>query len=266
MQTAEIRGISLRYADAGRGTPLLLAHGFPLDHRMWSGQIEALSRRCRVIAPDLRGFGESGSADGTVTMEQFADDLAGLLDFLEIREPVAFGGLSMGGYIAFAFWRKHAARLRGLILCDTRAGADTPEGAAARHALADRVLREGTRSMAESMRANLFSAATLRDRPETVEAIVQVMRGTDPRSIAAAARGMASRRDFTPDLPGIACPTLVLGGEEDPLTPPAVLREMAEKIPQARLALIPEAAHLAPLEQPAIVNRAMEEFLESLDA
>jgi 3-oxoadipate enol-lactonase len=261
MPTAKVNGIALSYCEAGRGIPLLLVHGFPLDHRMWSGQIEALSRRFRVIAPDLRGFGESGPTNGTATMAQFADDLAGLLDTLEIREPVVLGGLSMGGYIAFAFWKKYAARLRGLILCDTRAGADTPEGAAARHALAERVLREGMQSTAEFMLTKLFSAATFAAQPETVEAIERIMRGIDPRTIAAAARGMAERRDSTPDLPRIACPTLVLGGAEDSLTPPAVMREMADKIPQARFTVIPEAAHLAPLEQPAIVNRAMEEFL-----
>ena len=108
--------------------PLLLVHGFPLDHTMWAAQIEAISSRCRVIAPDLRGFGRSPPAGERTTMEQFADDLAGLLDAIGISEPVVYCGLSMGGYIGWQFWRKHANRLRGLILCDTRATADSPRG------------------------------------------------------------------------------------------------------------------------------------------
>ncbi|MBN2579920.1 MAG: alpha/beta fold hydrolase [Pirellulales bacterium] len=265
MQTAVINDHPLAYCDAGEGIPLLLVHGFPLDHTIWDGQIDPLSRRRRVIAPDLRGFGQSGAADGTVTMEQFADDLAGLLDHLKICEPVVLGGLSMGGYIALAFWRKYAARLRGLILCDTRSAADTPSGAADRETLAQRMLAEGAETTVELMLAKLFAPATFAHRPEIVEAMQRVMSRTNPRSLAAAVRGMARRPDSTPDLPQIACPTLLLVGEDDALTPPAEMRGMAQKIPRARLAVIPEAAHLAPLERPAEVNWVFEEFMGALD-
>jgi len=264
MQTAVIGDVSLAYRDAGQGPPLVLVHGFPLDHSMWAGQMDVLARRWRVIVPDLRGFGQSGVTDGTVTMEQFADDLAALLDHLQIREPVVLCGLSMGGYIAFAFWRKHAARLRGLILCDTRSAADTPEGAAGRQAMADRVLKEGPRSVVEMMAPKLFSPKTLAERPQLAEAMKQVMLRTDPRGIAAAARGMAQRPDATPDLPKIACRTLVLVGEDDAISPAAEMRGIAERIPQARLAIIPRAGHMAPLERPAEVNQAIDEFLISL--
>jgi 3-oxoadipate enol-lactonase len=263
--TATIHGVSLAYCDAGQGTPLVLAHGFPLDHGLWSGQIEALSRRCRVIAPDLRGFGQSAVPEGTVTMEQYADDLAGLLDHLGISEPVVLGGLSMGGYVAFAFWRKHAARLRGLVLCDTRAAADTFTGAAARRVVADRVLEEGALPVLSPMISKLFSTKTLSGRHELAEWVRRVIERTDPRGIAAANRGMAERPDSTADLPRIGCPALLLAGEEDSLSPPGEMRGMAEKIPHARFVVIPSAAHLAPLEQPAAVNRAMEDFLQTME-
>jgi 3-oxoadipate enol-lactonase len=261
MQTAIVNNVSLAYRDTGQGNSLLMVHGFPLDHSMWSEQIGVLSRRYRVIVPDLRGFGQSGVREGIVTMEQFADDLAALLDHLQIREPVVLCGLSMGGYIAFAFWRKYAARLRALILCDTRAAADTPAASAGRNATAERVLREGSSFLAETMAPKLFSSQTLASRPHVADAVKRVILGTDPRGIAGAARGMARRPDSTPDLPRIACPTLVLVGKDDVLSPPAEMRSLAREIPNARFAVIPDAAHLAPLEQPTEVNQTIEEFL-----
>ena len=175
MPSISIDNIPFNYNDAGRGVPLLLAHGFPLDHTMWNGQIAALSGRSRVIAPDLRGFGGSGASEGAATMEQMADDLAALLDALAIREPVVLCGLSMGGYIAFEFWRKYAAKLKALILCDTRAAADKPQAAADRLAMADRVLREGPRPLVESMLPKLFSPRTSADQPRIVREIESLM-------------------------------------------------------------------------------------------
>ncbi|HEY2411185.1 MAG TPA: alpha/beta fold hydrolase, partial [Pirellulaceae bacterium] len=121
MANVQVNGIKLNVVERGTGVPLLLAHGFPLDHSMWSGQLDGLSDRCRVIAPDLRGFGASDVVPGVATMQQMADDLAGVLDALAIREPVIFCGLSMGGYVAWQFALRHRTRLAKLILCDTRA-------------------------------------------------------------------------------------------------------------------------------------------------
>jgi pimeloyl-ACP methyl ester carboxylesterase len=217
-----------------------------------------------VIAPDLRGLGRSPAADGKVTMEQFADDLAALLDGLGIAEPVVFCGLSMGGYIALQFWHKHRARLRGLVLCDTRAAADTPAAAAARLTLADRVLLEGPEPLVEIMLPRLFGAATCRQRPDVVEELQSVMMGTDPRGIAAAARGMAERPDMTGLLGQIACPTLVVVGQHDAISPPAEMRGMAEAIPGAKFVEIPDVGHMSPLENPTAVNAALAEFLSTL--
>jgi len=269
-----VAGRELWCVDRGAGLPLLLVHGFPLDHTMWAAQIDivepasveqaSLPAQVRVIAPDLPGFGRSPAADDTFTMEQFADCLAAMLDALAIREPVVLCGLSMGGYIALQFWRKYAARLCGLIFCDTRAGADTPEAAAGRRAMADRVLREGPAPLVETMLPKLFAESTRCERPQVVDGVRAVMMAGNPRGIAAAARGMAERPDMTAALAEIRCPTLVLAGQEDALTPPADMRAMAAAIPAAKFAEIPAAGHMSPLENPAAVNAAIAEFLIEL--
>ena len=161
MPKVQVGRIELEVARRGVGMPVLLVHGFPLDHSMWHTQIELLSSRWQVIAPDLRGFGGSQSVGGMATMEHMAGDLDAMLDVLEVDEPVVFCGLSMGGYVGFQFWRKYRARLRALVLCDTRAIADTPDGAAGRLKLAETVLREGTGPLAEAMIPKLFAPATI---------------------------------------------------------------------------------------------------------
>jgi len=264
MKTCTVNGIKLAFVDQGSGTVVLFVHGFPLDHSMWNGQIDMLSVRHRVIAPDLRGFGQSGVTESVVTMEQFADDLAALLDFLTIRQPVVLCGLSMGGYIAFEFWRKYAARLQGLILCDTRAANDTAEVAAGRLATAEKVLREGPRFIAETMIPKLFSPSTQQKRPDLLGSIRKVMDSTDPRGIAATARGMAQRANFTRDLLNIRCPALVLVGENDAISPVAEMEAIARAIPNARFTIIHDAGHLSPLEQPDAVNGAIESFLQEI--
>ncbi len=261
MQTKNVNGIELALVDRGTGPAVMLVHGFPLDHTMWNAQIDALSREYRVIAPDLRGFGQSEVTRGIVTMERMADDLAALLDALQIAEPIVLCGLSMGGYVAFAFQRKYAARLRGLILCDTRAASDTAEAAAGRREMADRVLREGPAPLVETMMPKLFAQGTVDEHPEVVESLRRVMLGTDPRGIAAAARGMAERPDATGNLGEIGCLTLVLVGRLDALTTPAEMIEIANAVPGAEFIDIPGAGHMSPMEKPAEVTAAIAEFL-----
>ena len=198
-------------------------------------------------------------------MEQLADDLAALLDALGIGEPIVLCGLSMGGYVAFQFCRKYAARLRGLVLCDTRAAADTPEVAAGRLAMADRVLREGPGPLVETMIPRLFAAETAQQRPDVVAALRDVMMNNDPRGIAAAARGMAQRPDSTPTLGDIRCPTLVLVGQHDAISPPAEMQTIAAAIPRSEFVEIPASGHMTPLENPTAVNAALKEFLARLE-
>jgi len=264
MKTYSVNSLGLAVEDRGRGSPILLVHGFPLNHEMWSEQIAILSRDYRVIAPDLRGFGTSSVTPGVVSMELFADDLAALLDAMAVNEPVVFCGLSMGGYIAWQFHRKFAARLRGLVLCDTRAGADSPDAAAGRLATADRVVREGPQVVVDAMTPKLLAPSTLANRPDVVQAVKRMMTANDRQGIAAASRGMGQRPDMTACLAEIRCPTLVLVGEFDAPSPPAEMRRIAEAISGARFVQIPDAGHLTPMEQPAEFNNAVLEFLAGI--
>ncbi len=264
MEKRSVGGVDLAFVDRGRGPVLLLVHGFPLDHSMWAAQIEDLSQLCRVIAVDLRGFGQSGPCAGTLTTEQMADDLAALLDALAIARPITLAGLSMGGYVAMAFCREYAARLRALVLCDTRAGCDSPEAAQNRRETAQRILAEGPRVLLEGMIPKLFAPATLRDKPQLVTMVEQMILRADPPAMAAALLGMAERPDSTPLLSQIRCPVLVLVGEHDAISPPAEMRVMAEAIPAGQLVEIPEAGHLCPMEQPEAAGAVLKRFLAAL--
>ncbi len=266
MPTISIGSASFQVFDQGRGQPLLLVHGFPLDHSMWSGQVSELSRGFRVIAPDLRGFGRSSpitANDAVVTMAQFADELAALLVALQESEPVTFCGLSMGGYIAWQFAARHPDKLARLILCDTKAAADSQEAAENRNKLAAKVLAEGSHVAADAMLPKLFSQRSLKSQAPYVEETRQVILRTRPQSIAAALRGMAEREDFTGGLSAIRVPTLVLCGGEDVITPPAEMRSIAAAIPGAEYCEVPAAGHMSPLEDPRTVNRAIRKFLGS---
>ena len=261
MKTVKLHDATLSFTDVGTGPVLLLVHGFPLDHSMWQPQLESLSDTYRIIAPDLRGFGASGGATETITMEQFADDMAALLDALGINEPITFCGLSMGGYVAWQFWRRHATRLSRLILCDTRAIADSEEVARGRAMMAERVLSEGSSIVAEAMLPKLFAEATARDDSNTVEATHRVMAATAPAAVAGALRGMALRPDMTKELPNIDVPTLVICGEHDVISPPDEMRSIADKLPNATFVEIAGSGHMSPLEAPATVNAAIRDFL-----
>lgn len=256
--------IELSVLDEGQGLPVLLVHGFPLDHTMWREQIAALAGKHRVISPDLRGFGQSAVTPGKVTMEQFADDLAALLDALKVREPVVLCGLSMGGYIAFQFWRKYAVRLRGLVLCDTKAAPDSEEAASQRLKLAELVLRTGVAVLSDNMLPKLFDQHTIAQRRDVVESIQAVVLRSNPQGVAAAQRGMAERPDMRPSLKDIAVPTLVVVGETDAISPAAEMREIAAGIPGARLIVVLGAGHMAPLERPEGMNPGLLAFLAGL--
>ena len=263
LKLINIFGATLSVNDIGQGLPILLVHGFPLDHTMWRQQLEVLSHDYRCISPDLRGFGQSTVTEGTVTMEQFADDLAALLDSLSITEPVVLCGLSMGGYIAWQFARRHAARLRGLILCDTRAVPDSPEAAANRLKLADEVVRTGPELVANAMLPKLLADRESTRRTELKDELRRVILATDPRGIAAASRGMAERADARSWLATIDCPVLVLVGEQDVISTPTEMSEIAAALPHSTFRVIPDAGHLAPLENPQTVIEAIRTFLST---
>jgi 3-oxoadipate enol-lactonase len=245
---------------------VVLLHGFPLSREMWREQLTGLGSIYRVIAPDLRGHGDSPAPEGVYTMDEMADDVVELLDTLHITERVVLGGMSMGGYVALSLVARYPERIRALLLMDTRAGADSPEAAANRETSAQSVLSAGSSApVVGAMVPKLFAKMTLEQRPERVEPMMTIMEKTSPRGIAGALRGMAARPDRRGELPGIKIPTLVLVGEQDVITPPAEAKAMAEAIPGARLEVIPDAGHMAAYENFSAANAAILQFLNSLE-
>jgi 3-oxoadipate enol-lactonase len=259
-----VNGIRLHYVQAGQGIPLLMVHGYPLDHALWQPQIDGLADAGHLIVPDLRGFGQSDAPEGVYAMESQADDLAALLDALQVEKAMVCG-LSMGGYIALAFWKKYASRVRGLILVDTRAGADAPAARQARLDMVEQVKQLGARPAADAMLLRLLSESTRLSRPDLVEHARAMMLRQPPNGIIGAQLGMAGRPDSTPLLPTINVPTLCIFGAEDVITPVEPEgRSMATAISGARLVVIPNAGHLSNLEQPEAFNAAVREFLAML--
>jgi pimeloyl-ACP methyl ester carboxylesterase len=268
MERVSVSNVELACVDRGTGPPILLIHGFPLDHAMWAAQIDALADRYRIIAPDLRGFGqssmESTNSQVGVSMERYADDLRELLDARGIAERIVLAGFSMGGYIAWQFVRKHAARLRGLIQCDTRAAADSDEARAGRLKMAENVADWGSARVAEMMGPKLLAPRTIETKPHIVAAIRGMVERTPPAAIAAAQRGMAARPDMSNLLPRIQVPTLVIVGEHDAISPPEEMRAIATAIPDCQFAEIPDAGHMTTRENPAAVNEAIASFLTAV--
>lgn len=255
-------GLEIAYDEAGSGTPLLLVHGWPHDRTLWAGQLGGLATHARVLAPDLRGCGGS-TIRPPYTMDQYADDLIAFLAALGIARAVVCG-LSMGGYVAFAMLRRNPERIRGLILADTRATADSDEARANRSKLVALIEQEGMAALAERQLQPMLGRTTLERQPHLVDTVRRMMSSTPAEGAIGALRAMAERPDSTPMLAAIDVPTLVTGGAEDAITPPEVLREMAARIPRSRVEILEQAGHVCPLERPAAFNHVVTEYLGAL--
>jgi pimeloyl-ACP methyl ester carboxylesterase len=268
MLSIAVDAVSLACEDRGSGPVVALLHGFPLDHQMWAAQIEALSGEFRVLAPDLRGFGQSQitefDVEVGVPMEKYAADVIAVLDTLGLKQPVVLAGFSMGGYAAWQFALRYPERLRGLILCDTRAVADAEEARAGRMNMAAEALKTRSAEPALAMVPKLLSAATTKSRPEMVEQVREMILRQSPEAIAAAQRGMARRDNVTGRLGSVGCPAQVIVGADDVISPPREMHEIAYALPHARYAEIPGAGHMSPVENPEAVTEAMRSFLRSL--
>lgn len=263
MQT-HVNGITIAYNDQGTGLPIIFLHAFPLNRTMWTQQEEALSLQFRVITIDLRGHGESDAPLWRYTLDQSVDDMHALLDQLAIQQAL-FVGLSMGGYTLLAFYRKYASRVKGLILADTKAQADTAEGKEGRFQMAQTAYKKGPSAIADIMIPKLLSPATIQARPELVQQVRAMIEGNEISGIAGDLMAMAERPDSIPLLKQIACPTQIIVGELDQATPPSDAKLMADQIPNAKLAIIPNAAHLANLEQPEAFTHIVATFAQELD-
>jgi 3-oxoadipate enol-lactonase len=262
LQRFMVHGVNLAVEVRGDGPAILFVHGYPLNHTIWEDQINSLEGY-RRIAPDLRGMGKSDAPDLGYGMNIYAADLAALLDALGI-DDVVLCGLSMGGYVAFEFLRHWRSRVRGLVLVDTRAEADTPDARRARDAAAVTARERGAGAIAESMISKMLSPESQKDA-DLVERVQAMMAATPVAGMVGALSAMRDRESSEALLPTLAgVPTLVIVGEDDTLTSPDHARAMAHAIPGAQLVVIPGAAHLTPLERPAQTTKVMREFLTGL--
>lgn len=261
---AVVDAVEMGYDDVGTGLPVLFAHAFPLNRTMWAPNVSALVERCRCVAPDLRGFGETTVAP-PYSMDEYADNCAELLDVLRI-DKVVLVGCSMGGYVSFAFWRRHRARVRALVLADTRAGADTAENVTRRRQLIELARTEGSTAVANAQIATLVGKSTRERQPDTFDAVHRMMAQAPTEGIIGALEAMMGRPDSTATLATIDVPTLIVVGEEDTLTPVKESRAMHERIAGSTLEVIAHAGHLSSLEKPAAFNHVLTEFLVALTA
>ena len=261
----DIGGRSTRYLEAGAGWPVILLHAFPLNADMWRPQLEQVPRGWRVIAPDLGGFGASAGrapGAGVPTIDDLADEVGGLMDGLELEQAV-IGGLSMGGYIAFALCRRAPERFSGMVLADTRPQADTAEGKEGRRKMIELVHKSGARAVADQMLPKLLGPTTQQAHPEIAATVRHMIESAAPGAISGALEAMIGRPDSTGTLAAIKWPTLVVVGAEDGITPVADAEAMQRGISRSRLVVLPAAGHLSSLEAPEAFSRALADYLQS---
>lgn len=263
VQRMTVNGVSLAVEVRGNGPAVLFVHGYPLDRTLWTAQVSGLDG-FRVIAPDLRGLGLSDAPDLGYSMPTYADDLAALLEALQVDEVVLVG-LSMGGYVAFEFLRRHRERVRALVLFDTRADADAPDVRRARDLQSSLAREHGAGAVAEQMLPRMLAPTAAQSMPHVVARVRDMMLAAPVAGIAGALAAMRDRNDASALLATLDdLPTMVVVGEEDALTPVDLARGMASAIPGARLEVVPGAGHLPPIEAPGAVNALLLDFLKSL--
>lgn len=247
---------------AGTGVPVVLLHAFPLSSAMWLAQREGLARVCRVITPDLRGFGGSRLGEDEPSVDLMADDVARLLDEEGIDRAVV-GGLSMGGYVTMAFCRRHPDRVLGVILADTKAGADPPAARDNRERIAQAVVSGGSEVLVTEVLPALIGRTTRERRAMVFGRVKGLVQSAPPGAVAWAQRAMAARPDSFETLSGLKVPLLIIVGEEDELSPPSDAEAMAQAVPEGKVEIIPKAGHLSAVEQPEAFNTAVIRFLKA---
>jgi 3-oxoadipate enol-lactonase len=250
MIIANVNGTEIAYERRGQGPPLVLLHGYPLDHSIWHETAGLLGTSFDVVLADLRGFGQSSTPEQEYGMSDMAADVAGLLDHLGM-ERAGVAGHSMGGYVALAFARAYPGRVRGLGLVSSQVGADSPEGRERRFATAKQVQDQGVEPVAASMPEKLTSDLRLRSSCE------ELIRQQRPEGIIGALKAMAGRSDATPWLPQFNFPIVLLHGDADALIPVERAREVKAAVPQAMLTELPGGGHLPMMENPEATARAL---------
>jgi pimeloyl-ACP methyl ester carboxylesterase len=241
-----VEDIDLYFIEQGEGIPLVFLHGYPLDHRIWLPVFSFLNRHIHIIAPDLRGHGQSPVPKGVYLMSLVVEDVIRLLDKLQIEKAV-IAGHSMGGYVAFEFWHKHPERISGIALVATRSNADSEERRLERLQTANEVMKTGTSRVVNSMLMKLTR------RTELYPQVREIMDGISPQGVAGILRGIADRDNASPWLSQITVPVVVIAGKEDQIVPVNESIEMAKKLPNVHLELLQHAGHLPMMEDPAKV-------------
>ncbi len=254
------RGL-FRCLDAGAGWPVILIHAFPLTADMWRPQLERVAPGWRYLAPDLRGFGGSPAGSVRPGMDDYAADVESVMDTLAIETAVV-GGLSMGGYITFALHRRAAERFTGILLADTKAEADTPQGREGRRTMSALVRSSGVRAIADRMLPMLLSRSS-RDNADLSSEVCALIETNTAEGIDLAIHALMDRPDSTPDLPRLSVPTLVIVGEDDALTPRADSERIQAAVERSQLVVLPAAGHLSNLEAPEAFSTALADFLTS---
>ena len=248
--------MSLHVIETGSGIPILWIHGFPLCSEVFANQLSIPD--ARHIAPDLPGLCRSEPPKSDMTMTDYAKAVISVLDERKIDRAI-FAGLSMGGYVCFAAWRLFPKRISGLILIDTRETADSDDTRRGRYESIANVKQKGVSAVVDAMLPKMLSPAAYHS---TVSGVKRIMSASTAEGISAALRGMAEREDASDLLPKISVPSLVIVGENDTITTPADAKRMASRLPDAKLVIIPGAAHLSNVERPAEFNAAVIEFLK----
>jgi 3-oxoadipate enol-lactonase len=254
MEKININGLNIAYTRHGKGIPLVLIHGYPLDHTTWNDVLPLLENEFDVIMPDLRGFGESDVAEGQYTISDMATDITGLLDALSIEKSFV-AGHSMGGYISLAFAGSYSHRVLGLGLVSTQAMADPPERKRGRYASAEEIMKTGIGPVSDSFPALLSP-------DQKVQVIVrEVIAKQPPEGLAGALRAMAERDDSSSILSNFEFPVAIVHGDADALIPIQRAREIKDAIPHATLLELPEVGHMPAMESPEAVASALKKML-----
>jgi 3-oxoadipate enol-lactonase len=262
-QRTAIGGRTMRWLEAGGANAartLVWLHAFPLGADMWQPQLQAAPEGWRVVAPDLAGFGGTADHSGRPSIDDFAHDLDDLAHHLGLRHFV-LGGLSMGGYAVFAYLRLNPSRVKGIILADTKSGADTPQAQSGRQKMLDVVASKGVDAVADEMVPKLLGATTQRADPTLALKVRAMIQGNSAEGVSRAIQRLRDRPDATPQLARTAIPALVIVGEDDGITPVADARAMASALPEATLVVLPRAGHLSNLEASAAFQGALVPFL-----
>ncbi|MBI4672095.1 MAG: alpha/beta hydrolase [Chloroflexi bacterium] len=259
-----VNGRLVGYDESGSGMPLVLIHGYPLNRMMWEAQWEGLTQSARVLAPDMRGFGESEMVDAPVQISTYAEDVHEFLQAMGIQEPAVICGLSMGGYIALAYLGQYPEQVAGLVLANTKATPDSGEAKAGRNKNIALAQAKGADAIAEGILPKMLAPQTYAANAELVEQVKHIMASATVTGIVGALSAMRDRPDSIYTLEQSSTPTLIIAGTDDQLMPMAEQDKMKQAARNSTLVVIPDAGHLSPMEQPDAFNAALAEFLNTL--